>query len=129
MTQTETAVWRVESFPSGTCIVTTRERGPHLYVYGPKPVGPKDEEGDDPVADRARYQMCEQLAAWLNGGDRPVWMDDMQRVSEIELQGTDGSSITATGPSYDANPPALDWRQCDDQESRDARARLIDRMK
>lgn len=124
--------WRAESFPSGTCIV--RNGGakavdlPWLYVFGPKPVGPKDEEGDDPRAERTRYQMCEQLAVFLNGGECPRWLSSLRRVSETKLLDVDGSEIIATGPMYDANPPQLDWRQREDVEAIDSRARLIDRL-
>lgn len=60
--------------------------------------------------------------------DRPAWMDDMRRDSERSLIGCDNSSIYATGPSYDANPPHMFWRECDDEDARNARARLIDRL-
>lgn len=127
--QQNTLPWRTMSFPSGTCIVTSNAPdSPHLYVYGPKPVGKKDGEGDDVAADRIRYRMCDELAEWMNGGARPKWMGEMERVSETEIVGADGSSITAVGPSYDANPPHLDWQQRDDDAAKDARARLIDRL-
>lgn len=121
--------WAARSFPSGTQIVTRDDPNePHFYVYGPKPVGPKDDEGDDPQAIRNRYRMCDDLRAWMNGGERPAWLDDMRRVSETRVIGDDGSSISAVGPSYDADPPKLDWHERDDPASQDKRARLIDRL-
>lgn len=115
--------WEPQFFGSGTTIVTrvNAPKQPHLYIYGPG----SDDEGR---AQAMRYAMCHQLADWLNGGERPAWMDDMRRDSERSLIGCDNSSIYATGPSYDANPPHLFWRECDDDESRNARARLIDRL-
>jgi hypothetical protein len=121
--------WRSEFYPSGTCVVKTREREPHLGVYGPRGVGDeKYEDGDDVNAVRIRYRMTDELAAWMNDGPRPAWLDDLRRVSETKLVGLDGSMVLALGPFYDANPPALQWKECDDVESRDARARLIDRV-
>jgi hypothetical protein len=121
--------WRVQTFPSGTHIVTTLDADEaHLYVYGPKPVGLKDEEGEDVQADRNRFRMCEDLASFLNGGERPAWLDDMRRASETQLIGSDGSDITATGLMYDRNPPAMEWWLREDAEACDKRARLIDRL-
>ncbi len=71
-----TQAWRHDYFQSGTQIVTTGEVGqPWLYVFGP-------ERGDD----ETRYQMCEELTGWLNGGTRPAWMADMKRKNEEELR-------------------------------------------
>ena len=129
MNATETAqAWHAEFYPSGTCVVKTYDRAPHLGVYGPAWVGKKDEDGDDIDAIQIRYRMTYDLQAWMNDGPRPAWLDDMSRVSEIKLVGLDGSMILAIGPFYDVNPPALQWEECDDIDSRDARARLIDRV-
>lgn len=121
MTATET--WVHRWYGSGTQIVANDANllAPCLYVYGPR----FDNEDD---SDRARYQVCEELAAFLNGGPRPAWLDDMERVSESSLSDLDGSLIDAVGPLYDIDPPKLNWQQRDDEDSRSARARLIDRL-
>jgi hypothetical protein len=114
------SIWQVQAFASGTHIVTDGGAGPWLYVLCTNP-----EDLDD---NRERFRMCEDLADFLNGGLRPAWLDEMERVREYELIGVDGSCVTATGPMYDADPPNLNWHERQDDESRDARARLIDRL-
>ena len=111
-------MWNTMMFGSGTHIVKRDVADePWLYVYGPR-----DEDDSQPV----RYSMCKELERFLNGGQRPLWLCDMARVSEEELIGADGSSISATGPLYDADPPNLRWETCEDVESKNKRARLID---
>jgi hypothetical protein len=117
-----TELWTQRAYESGTQIVTTDEPGePWLYICYPG-------SHDDDDHYRIRWQMCSELAAFLNGGPRPAWLDDMRRVSETTLKGIDGSDIEAVGPMYDADPPNLNWRTCDDDESKNKRARLIDRL-
>ena len=112
--------WQPRYYGSGTTIVTSDEPGkPHYYLYGPF-------DPDEGKCQRNRHVMCEQLADYLNGGDRPKWLDDMERISEAVARDLDGSSITATGPMVDRNPPHLDWWQDDSDEAKDARARLMD---
>jgi hypothetical protein len=114
--------WKPQFFGSGTCIVTSLEaKKPHLYVYGPR-------NDDDGQCQRDRMKMCYQLADFLNGGDRPAWLDDMERRSEDACDDLDGSSIRATGPSIDRNPPALDWWEDGSDEANSNRARLMDRL-
>lgn len=112
--------WHLTAYESGTTNVSDDSRGPWLYVYVP---------GDDIEDSRNRYAACEQVAAFLNGdGPRPEWLDDMERICEDTLRGSDGSFVEACGPMFDANPPACQWETCQDDESKDARARLIDRL-
>jgi hypothetical protein len=120
MTSETATKWVPAFYGSGTCTVTRHDsREPHLYVYGPR-----NENEDDWM--RARYKMCYELAEWLNDGKRPAWLDDLKRTEEGYAFDLDGTCIYATGPVYDADPPNLNWKQCDDEESRNARARLID---
>ena len=113
----ENDCWRPMFYGSGTTTVQQYDHNePYLYIYGP---GNSDTE---------RMAMCQQLADWMNGGTFPLWLNDMDRVSEIELIGSDKSSITACGPLYDADPPNLDWRTRQDDESKGKRAKLIDRL-
>lgn len=110
------------SYHSGTCVVMPNEaKQPWLYVYGP--VNP-----DEGKRHRQRFAMCRELADFLNGGVRPTWLDDMERKSETEATDLDGSSIVATGPMIDRDPPKCSW--CDDESdaAKAARARLMDRL-
>lgn len=116
------AAWRVQSYPSGTHVVTDLSPGPWLHVLA---CNTALGEGD---VDRLKWSMCDDLARFLNGGPRPAWLDDMERCGPDALEGADGSRIEATGPMYDADPPNLNWRQRDDSAARDARAELIDRI-
>lgn len=115
---TETA-WKPQFFGSGTCVVQRSYNEPWLYVYGPA-------NPDEAKYVRDRMQLCYDLAAYLNGGSRPAWLADMDRISEREAIDLDGTSVTATGPLYDADPPRLVWRERGDDD--DARARLMDRL-
>ena len=117
----EDMIWRVECYGSGTHIVTTRRAGePWLYVYGPY---------IETSIDKIRFRMCEEIADFMNDSSkRPAWLDDMRRISETRLEGVDGSTVFATGPMYDKDPPKCYWTVCEDQESKDKRARLMDRL-
>ena len=66
--------WDVQCFGSGTMIVSPDDRGPWLYVYGPR-------NDDDDRCQRDRFKVCEDLCAFLNGGPRPAWLNDMRRTS------------------------------------------------
>jgi hypothetical protein len=93
---------------------------PHLQVYGP---------GDqEPDSCGNRHAMCEDIAKLLNDGVVPKWWGDMERTSETVIRGCDGSMIIATGPSYDTDPPNLNWAECNDNESRNRRIHLIDKL-
>ncbi len=98
-------------------------RKPNLYVFGP---GFGTDDCEDSLV-RDRLVMADQLADYLNGkSERPKWIDDMERISETKLDGGDGSSIEATGPMVDANPPSCDWVIDPSPDAHNARARLID---
>ncbi len=117
--------WEPQFFGSGTCIVTSNQRDePHYYVYGPH-------SPDDGQRQRNRIAMCHQLADWLNGGDRPLWLDDMKRTHEDGCFDLDGTKIFATGPSVlcDCCPPhKMHWLLDESDEAVSKRARLIDRL-
>lgn len=110
--------WKHEVYGSGTQIVTRNDGGPHFYIYGPL----SDNETQDY---RNRSQVCKDVCDFLNGGDRPEWLDDMHRPDEYSAKDLDGTQIYATGPMYDANPPKGNWRQDDSDEGKNARARLM----
>ena len=113
--------WQPEFYVSGTCIVVDREsvRTPHLYIYGPR-------HEDDDKTQTQRMRLCYEIAEYMNGGERPSWIDDLERRSEDSADDLDGTSIRATGPSVDVNPPNLDWREDVSDEAVLARARLMD---
>ena len=125
--------WECKYYGSGTCIVENalgpkeafkygvHNLSPHFYIYGPG-------NPDESKYMRDRVKCCEDIRDFMNGGDRPAWLDDLWRVNESHAEDFDGTKITATGPSFDASPPACDWRQNDTQEAKDARARLMDRL-
>ncbi len=105
--------WRVNSYQSGSVVVTCQEPTlPHLYLYAPTGV---------------RHETAVDIAEFLNGGVRPKWLDDCERIQDCII-GTDGTKVIATGPFYDCNPPALDWSLCEDAQSKQNRKELIDKL-
>ena len=113
-------VWEPAFFGSGTTIVRTDDpRKPHLYVYA-------DVAVDDDRYMSDRYQMCYQLAEYMNGGERPAWLDDFERTDEYSAASLAGGQIFATGPSIDVDPPNLNWVQDDSDDAKNNRARLMD---
>lgn len=125
--------WQCESYPSGTCIVFNANGPvkpfaygvvkliPHLYVYGPA-------NDDFKKRHRDRMKCCEDIRDFLNGGERPPWLNDMRRVSEDHAEDLDGTRITATGPMIDKEPPKCFWVQDDSREAIEARRNLMDRL-
>jgi hypothetical protein len=111
--------WQHICYQSGTQIVTDNEPNqPHYYIYGPK--------GD--TNDTIRYQICEALEKYLNGGPRPPFLNDYRRTSPTEITHPDGSRIFATGPVRDQDPPNCNWIQREDPEAVSLRIRLIDNL-
>jgi hypothetical protein len=94
---------------------------PWLYIYGP--IG-----ADDDSTDRNRYAVCMAIRDYLNGGARPAWLDDLRRTSETHACDLDGTSISAIGPMFDADPPNLNWVEDNSDTMNVARARLMDRL-
>lgn len=115
--------WQPQFYGSGTTIVVLREyqRKPHLYIYA-------DVGLDEDRTQRERYVMCEQLAAYMNGGAKPVWLDDFMRTGETAAYSLAGGKIFATGPMIDRDPPKLLWVQDDSDEAQNDRARLMDAL-
>jgi hypothetical protein len=117
--------WMMQTFGSGTMIVTSGEPGqPHLYIYGPDV---NDGKGYDPGTQHNRYQCCRDIETFLNGGPRPRWLDDLTRLREDYAEDVDGTSITAV-LLVDRNPPTMDWWTNESDEACDKRARLMDRL-
>lgn len=125
--------WKVVCYESGTMNVVDTlgpkvpfaygmsRTTPWLYIFGPG--GSNQSESDS-----NRYKVCEDIAAFLNGGARPAWLDDMERINEDHAIGLDRTSITATGPCIDRDPPKCWWVDDKSPEACNARARLMDRL-
>lgn len=113
--------WKPRFYGSGTTIVGLKKNAgkPHLYVYS-------DTAIDEDRWMRDRYEMCIQLANYMNGGERPVWLNDIERLNEESAKSLTGASITATGPMVDIDPPKLIWRTDESHEAKNNRARLMD---
>jgi len=115
-------MWTAQSYPSGTHLVTeNKPREPHLYVYGPD------------IENKYRNNlctsmMCEELAGFLNGGEAPPWLNELERNDDNILVGCDGTRIIASGPYYDQAPPTYDWIECDEEEFKELRKSLIDKL-
>lgn len=121
-----TEQWSHQCYSSGTQVVTSNQPDtPWFYIYGPGAGGAFDSEAE---RDRNRFAMCEDLAAFLNGGERPAWLDDMHRICETELVGLDGSKIFMVGPTRSAPEHPYGWEYRDDPDALAMQARLIDRL-
>lgn len=107
--------WCARVFQSGTTIVCQKDtlRKPWLYVYADSSI-----DEDRWMADRVR--MCRELQRFLNGGDRPIWLDDFERVSERKAMSLSGGRIKAVGPMVARGRSGI-WDE--DQSARAARDR------
>lgn len=113
--------WDVAFYGSGTTLVRLKEyqHKPWLYIYA-------DSAIDEDRWMRDRYQMCYDLVAFMNGGPRPSWLTDLERITEIEAVSLSGASIQAVGPMIDVDPPNLNWCQDFSDDAKNDRARLMD---
>ena len=113
--------WKPEFYGSGTTIVVQRSvpHKPHLYLYA-------DATPDEDRSQRDRYEMCYQIADYMNGGEAPTWLNELDRISEAYSEALTGAKIFATGPCIDKDPPRLHWVQDESDEAVNDRARLMD---
>jgi hypothetical protein len=114
--------WHAITFPNGNTIVEQNDlRLPHFCVWGP---------GGTTRSDAARNQqrLAESLRDHLNGGDPPPWLADVERTSETRADGCDGTSIEATGPMVDADPPNEQWEEDGSEHAERARIALMERL-
>jgi len=102
--------WLPMFMGSGTTIVVGDPGEAWLHVVIVNPV-------DDDAAQTQRMQVCYELAAYLNGGPRPAWMDDLDYTGGDRMTGADGLVIEACGPGFDGCPP--------DEAAKTARAWLM----
>lgn len=113
--------WQPQFYGSGTTIVVLKQykHKPYLYVYADVGLDDDRTQGD-------RYLMCQQLADYMNGGERPAWLADFERLTETTAKSLAGGQIYSTGPSIDKDPPKLHWVQDESDEAQSDRARLMD---
>ena len=113
--------WTVQFYGSGTTIVCLQkhQHKPHLYIYA-------DAASDESRYMADRFEMCYQLREFMNGGERPQWLDDFDRQSEGYAESLSGAQIQAVGPMVDVDPPNLDWRWDESPQCADDRARVMD---
>ena len=114
-------MWKVESYLSGTVIVTNVEdpTSPHFYVYGK--TGSTESE---------RYNIAIDLATWINYATRmPLWALELKVHPDTNtcLITDSGISITATGPMVlpENDNGALNWMESYSDENKYAREQLI----
>lgn len=118
--------WQVSYYESGTTNVDTGNPAvPHLHVFA---YPSEDAQDMKDATNHHRLAICHQICDFLNGGKRPGWLDDMDRVTLDQLVGSDGSRISANGPYYDADPPSCDWKERDDEDAKEMRRQLIDML-
>lgn len=115
--------WEPQFYGSGTTIVvqSVYAHKPWLYIYA-------DSSADDGRYMRDRYAMCKQLTVYMNGGDRPAWLDDFERLNEYEAKSLMGGQLYACGPMLDANPPNCHWVTDESDDAKNDRARLMDAL-
>ena len=116
--------WEPQFYGSGTTLVRLKffegcGKYPHLYIYADSAINETRYMQD-------RYEMCKQLAAFLNGANHPIWLDDFTRNTESNAKSLSGGSITATGPSYEKIKGSGNWFIDESDEAKNNRARLLD---
>ena len=113
--------WTPHFYGSGTTIVVLDkyQHKPWLYIYA-------DSATDELRYMRARIGMCHELSEYMNGGERPAWLDDFERLNEYEAKALSGADICATGPMVDSDPPNMNWVSDDSDGAKNDRAKLMD---
>ncbi len=112
----QVAEWYCHCYPTGACVVTTGLAGRPWFYVNFEEVGTKN-----------RIVIGRQIASYLNlQRHRPAWFADMERVSAEVIAGIDGTSVTASGPVFDADPPNLKWQEVVTPEAVKARGQLMD---
>jgi len=112
-------MWVVEKLRLGV-IVVAEKIPPCIYVYGPA-------INDGPSYDH-RWQIAEQIRDYLNGGERPGWLDGLWRRGADYARGIDDTEIMAVGPAVDWNPPHCCWGTDMSEEAKGDRKRLMDKL-
>lgn len=117
-------IWEHSLFGSGSQSVSKRIRklGDPFYSIG--------HAADDTPGHTLRTEVGRDLAAWLNGGDEPWWMDHLCRKAPNIVTTPHGCDITATGPMIDrSTPPAWgDWWQDESDDAKIIRGRMADAL-
>lgn len=113
--------WKIISWKSGNVIVHQKElpNKPWLSVYA-------DPLPSDHDQAKNRLEMCKQLADWLNGGKRPIWLDDFERLKDDYLISLTGAEIFATGPVLSFKSSKTFWELDDSKKAKEERKLLLD---
>ena len=113
--------WKVILWKSGNVIVhqTDVPNKPWISVYA-DPLPSEHEQSKN------RVEMCNQIAAWMNGGKRPIWLDDFERLSDDYLISLTGAEIFATGPVLSFKSSKTFWELDDSLEAKEERKILLD---
>jgi len=113
--------WKVISWKSGNVIVHQLDvpNKPWISVYA----DPLPSEHDQA---KNRIEMCNQIAEWMNGGKKPLWLDDFERLSSDYLISLTGAEIFATGPILSLKSVSKFFELDDSEKSREERKILID---
>jgi hypothetical protein len=113
--------WKVVSWKSGNVIVhqTDVPNKPWISVYA----DPLPSEHDQA---KNRIEMCNQIVKWMNGGKRPIWLDDFERISDDYLISITGAEIFATGPVLSFKSSKTFWELDDSEQAKEERKILLD---
>lgn len=113
--------WKLVLWKSGNMIVHQMDipNKPWISVYA----DPLPSEHDQ---SRNRVEMCNQIVKWMNGGIRPIWLDDFERLKDDYLISITGAEIFATGPVISYKPSKTFWEIDDSKKSKEDRKILLD---
>ena len=119
--------WKVVHYPTGKPGYYVRQERedpkkhkPHLKI-----------EADEAISARIKHDkcllMCEEIARYLNGGEPPPWLEDMERGGDEWLWAIEGARIVAVGP-FSLVGAERKIVECSLRESRLLRKKLIDQL-
>lgn len=112
-------IWEAKHLPNSASIVLQsidKHARPYLQI--------QSDVGTDAERERRdRELMCEEVVRYLNGGEPPIWLADMERTGLESLSSPEGAFINAIGPLKQKNGKL---EQCKDQASLENRTHLID---
>lgn len=113
--------WKVIIWKSGNVIVHQTEvpNKPWISVYA-DPLPCEHEQAKN------RIEMCNQLAHWMNGGLRPIWLNDFERLENDYLISLTGAEIFATGPILSFKSLKTFWELDDSEQAKEERKLLLD---
>jgi len=115
---TEEEKWKVSCFPSGTTIAKKGNVDPHFYIVGCPGY-------DDSEMSRTKYKVAQEVCRYMNY-EEPI--GGILEVDHFDMWGkvvlSNGIKLSPTGPSYDSDPPNLNWKQNESEEANEQRRML-----